>query len=281
METLVKKQMIRAVVIDLDGTLLNDERKVGSKDLNTLYDLGKNNICRIIATGRSIFSFNEVLPEDFPIDYIIFAAGAGIMNFKTKEIIKTYFIPSREVKKIAENLDVLKVDFQIRNTIPDSHKYYYKRYLKKNPDFDRLNLHYKNDIKRINNFDDLPDAARFIIISPDNKIVNIIKDEFQEYSIIRASSPIDNKSVWMEIYPPNVNKGNSLKYLCKELNLRMYETVGLGNDYNDVHFLDITGKSYIVKNAPDILKKKYINTVSNNENPLTEILKSDYSDFFE
>lgn len=273
--------MIRAVVIDLDGTLLNDERKVGSEDLNTLYNLGKKNICRIIATGRSLYSFNEVLPEDFPIDYLIFAAGAGIMDFKTKKIIKTYSIPSLEVKKIAKKLDALKVDFQLRNTIPDSHKYYYKRYLKENPDFDRLNSHYKKDIYLLNNFEDLPDAARFIIISPDNKIVNLIEDEFSEFSIIRASSPIDNKSVWMEIYPLNVNKGNSLKYLCKKLSINTHEAIGLGNDYNDVHFLDITGKSFMVKNAPENLKNIYINTVSNNENPLTEILKSYYPDFLE
>lgn len=265
--------MYKAAVIDLDGTLLNDQRKVGLKDLLTLQELENKNIFRIIATGRSLFSINEVIPDDFPIDYLIFAAGAGIMNFKTKEILKTFFIPSEKVKKIARKLNLLKVDFQVRNKIPRSHKYYYKRYLKENPDFDRLNSLYKNDIHLLKNYDELSDAARFIIISPDEKIVNIIENEFPDFSIIRASSPIDNKSVWMEIYPPDVNKGSSLKFLCNVLNINLSETIGLGNDYNDIDFLNITNRSYVVENSPKILKETYLNTVSNNENPLTEVLK--------
>ena len=64
---------IKAVVIDLDGTLLNDKRKVGEKDIKTLKQLGEKDIVRIIATGRSLYSFNEVINEDFPIDYLILA----------------------------------------------------------------------------------------------------------------------------------------------------------------------------------------------------------------
>ncbi len=266
--------MYKAAVIDLDGTLLNDDRKVGTKDLRTLGDLGKKNILRIIATGRSLYSTGEVLPSDFPVDYLIFAAGAGIMNFKTKEIIKTHFIQAKHVKKTAEKLIKLKLDFQIRAKIPDSHKYVYKRFSEYNPDFDRLNAMYQDystELKEDYNFED---ATRIIIISPNTDIVSLIENEFSEFGIIRASSPIDNKSVWMEIYPPGINKGNSLQYLCKMLNISLKDTIGIGNDYNDIHFLDITGKSYIVKNAPDSLKEKYKITVGNNENPLSEIFSN-------
>ncbi|NOZ34055.1 MAG: HAD-IIB family hydrolase [Chlorobi bacterium] len=266
--------MYKAVVIDLDGTLLNDEKKVGKDDLLTLYELGKKDIVRIIATGRSLFSFHEVVNNTFPIDYLIFDAGGGIINFKTKEILISHFLLSEDVKYIAEKLSELKIDFQVRNKIPDSHKYFYKRFLDCNPDFDRLNMLYKNYSTELSSFSVLSDASRFIAISPVDDIVKIITDEFAEYSIIRASSPIDNKSVWMEIYPKNVNKGSSLKYLCNKLKISMSETVGLGNDYNDIEFLNITGKSFIVSNAPKILKERYTITVRNNENPLTEIVKN-------
>ncbi len=267
--------MYKAAVIDLDGTLLDDNRKVGKKDLQTLYDFADKNILRIVATGRSLYSTNEVLASDFPIDYLIFAAGAGIMDFKTKKILKSHFIPSEDVKKIAKKLDSLKLDFQIRNKIPHSHKYFYRRFFTNNPDFDRLNYLYENVARLLENYNDLGDATRFIIISPDAGIVKLTETEFSEFGIIRASSPIDNKSVWMEIYPPDVNKGSALKYLCEKLNIKLSETVGLGNDYNDIHFLNITGKSYMVENAPEILKKKYLKTVGNNKNPLTEIAKKE------
>ncbi|MCF6184422.1 MAG: HAD family hydrolase [Bacteroidales bacterium] len=266
--------MYKAVVIDLDGTLLNDKKKTGKKDFQTLRELGKKKIVRIIATGRSLFSFNEVIYNDFPIDYLIFDAGGGIINFKTKEIIKANFLPAEDVKYIANKLCELKIDFQVRDVIPDSHRYFYRRFSDYNPDFDRLNMLYKNYSTELNDFNMLCDASRFIAISPTDEIVKIITEEFTEYSIIRASSPIDNKSVWMEIYPKNVNKGSSLKFLCNELKISMSETLGLGNDYNDIEFLNIIGKSFIVSNAPEILKEKYTISVSNNENPLTEIINN-------
>ncbi len=265
--------MFKAAVIDLDGTLLNDDKEVSDADLDTLNKLGERNIIRIIATGRSLFSTSEVLAPDFPVDYLIFTAGGGIKNYKNGNILKSFFISSDKVKEITERLIYLKVDFQIRHKIPESHKYIFKRFLKKNPDFDRLNFHYSDYIKPLEEIDNLPDAARFIIISPDEKVVDIIENEFSEFEIIRASSPVDGKSVWMEIYPSGVNKGSSLKYLCSKLNINLSEIAGLGNDYNDIHFLDITGESFITENAPDILKKRYRNTVSNNNSPLTEIMK--------
>ena len=262
----------KAVIIDLDGTLLNDKRRVGEKDLKTLYELGKKGIVRIIATGRSLFSFFDVIPNDFPIDHLIIAAGGGTINFKTKKLTRSNFIAKNYVQEIVLKLEKLKVDFQVRAKIPESHKYFYKQYSKKNPDFERLNTIYSNHVKELNQIDELDDAARIIVIAQNDDIVKIIENEFNEYSIIRATSPIDNKSVWMEIYPINVNKGNAVKNLCKNLNININSTIGIGNDYNDIHFLDIVNRSYIVSNAPDDLKQKYKVINSNNENPLSFVM---------
>lgn len=263
----------KAIIIDLDGTLLNDNKQVSKSDLKTLNRIGESGVIRIIATGRSLFSFNEVLNNDFPIDYLIFDAGAGIMNFRTKEIISSHYINAKDVLKIAIRLDELKIDFQIRDKIPNSHKYSYKKYSQSNPDFDRVNSIYKSYSKELKNFHNLKDATRFICISEDTEIVRHIETGFRDFGIIRATSPIDKKSVWMEIYPKNVNKGSSVKWLCNNLNISLKKTIGLGNDYNDIDFLDITGQSFVVDNAPNFLKKKYLKTVSNNESPLTNVIQ--------
>lgn len=76
----------------------------------------------------------------------------------------------------------------------------------------------------------------------------------------------------MEIYPNGVNKGSSLMWLCNKLNISLKGTIGLGNDYNDIDFLDIVGKAFVVENSPSILKNKYLTTVSNNGSPLTNII---------
>ncbi len=266
------QKKVKAIVSDLDGTLLNSENRVGELDLKTLEVLGEKNIVRVLATGRSYYSFHKVLDDNFPIDYLLFCNGGAIMDFKTKEIIANHYIPANEVKIIVKRLNELKLDYQVRFKIPDGHKYFYKKFLNYNPDFERLEKIYKDFIFPLESIDSLVDSSRIICISPDKNITNELIEEFKDYCIIRATSPIDHKSVWAEIYPAGVQKGSSFTELCKKLNIDISETVGLGNDYNDIDFLNITGQSYIVSNAPQDLKKKYIETVSNDENPLSYIL---------
>ena len=264
---------VKSIVVDLDGTLLNDNKKVGDRDFETLQKLGMKGIVRIIATGRSLYSFYQVLDNDFPIDYLIFAAGGGIMNFKTREIIKSYSIEKGDVIKIVNKLDALKIDFQIREDIPNGHSYVYKKYSNNNPDFDRLNSLYKSFANELIDFKIITSSSRIICIHKNDSLVNQIEKEFIGFSIIRATSPIDNQSVWMEIYPKGVNKGTAVKYLFEKLNLSLLNTAGIGNDYNDIHFMDIIKNSFMVNSAPNDLKRKYSVTVSNNDNPLTEVIK--------
>jgi hypothetical protein len=265
--------VFKAIVTDLDGTLLNSESKVGVIDTETLIGLKRQGIIIIIATGRSIFSFKRVIPEGFPADWLIFDAGAGILDIKTGEQIFSSFMTREEVLEIAAKLTELQLDFQIRNRIPDSHLYFYKKFSHLNPDFDRINEMYKAYNKELKSLDELSESSRIISIAPNDGIVDVIEKEFPEYSIIRATSPVDYKSVWMEIYPKGINKGSALRLLCSKLNLKLSDTIGFGNDYNDVHFLDIVGDAYLVSNSPEALNGNYKKTASNNDNPLNEVLK--------
>ena len=72
---------------DLDGTLLNAERRAGERDLGTLRELAAAGVCRAAVTGRSLHSVRRVLPPDFPIDYLVFSSGTGILDWRSGEQI--------------------------------------------------------------------------------------------------------------------------------------------------------------------------------------------------
>ncbi len=268
---------IEAIVIDLDGTLLNNNQTVGKKDYKCLKLLEQKKVIRIIATGRSLYSFNKIIKPDFPIDYLIFSAGAGIMDFNSKKIITSFHIEKNDVKIIAEKLNELKIDFQVRNKVPQGHIYKYKQYSDKNADFERINEIYKEFIEELINFDSFEDASRFLCISDNEKIIDEVYQNFPDFGIVRATSSIDNKTIWMEIFTKNVNKGSSLSYLSKQLNFSLNNTLGIGNDYNDIDFLNLIGLSYMVENASDNLKNLYLKTVSCENNPLSEVLRNYFS----
>jgi Cof subfamily protein (haloacid dehalogenase superfamily) len=270
----------RAIITDLDGTLLSSDNHFSHKDLKTLKLLGENGVIRVIATGRSLYSLKKEIGKDFPIDYLIFAAGAGIMAYKTGELLFQDSIPAEETQQIASELSRLRIDFQVRNLIPNDHEYYFQRFFDYNPDFDRLAHINKNFIRQLKKIEQLSGASRIITISPNLDFVEHISSQFTEYEVIRASSPLDNASVWMEIYPKGVNKGSAVKYLCNYLNIDLKNTVGLGNDYNDIDFLRITGKKFFVSNAPKAIKNMFPNTVSNNQSALSAVVENVFHDIF-
>jgi len=264
---------IRSIFIDLDGTLLSSKRKISDNDVSTLKFLGEQEVYRVIATGRSLFSSLEVLKEGVEIDYLIFANGAGVMHFPSRKLLYNKCLTRNETVAIAEKLSDLKIDFQVRDKIPNSHKYFYRRYFRSNPDFDRLNRKYANCVRQLKNISDLSESTRIITIAPGPEIFEQLKNEFKEFGIIRATSPIDHKSVWTEIYPKDIHKGTGAEFLLKELNINFSSSAGLGNDYNDIDFLKKVAKPFVVKDSPGIMKEDYEVTVSNNQSPLSEIVK--------
>jgi hydroxymethylpyrimidine pyrophosphatase-like HAD family hydrolase len=65
-------------VTDLDGTLLRSDRTFAPSDVAALRRLGERGVVRVLATGRSLYSFAKVGAAAAPIDYLVFSTGAGM-----------------------------------------------------------------------------------------------------------------------------------------------------------------------------------------------------------
>jgi len=272
-------QNIKMVISDLDGTLLNSDNKVSESDYAMLKQLGDSHIIRVLATGRSIFSANKVLETDFPADFLIFSNGAGVMDWKTKQLILNYQLPAVKVEKIAKLLIQHKVDFMIQHLIPLNHHYFYHYSGGENPDFFSRNRIYQKYISELNPKGEYEPASQFIAIIPDGFerftfVKNLVSNNVENISIIRATSPIDGKSIWLEIFPNEVSKGKTVKWLCNQLEISLQNTIGIGNDYNDLPLLEVTKYSYVVDNAPDELKKLFFVTQNNNNSGFSHIFKN-------
>ena len=262
----------KMVLLDLDGTLLNDEKKIGSKDIETLKFLKENGICIVIATGRNLFSANKVLDDNLAIDYLIFSAGTGIMNWKTKEIIYKSSFNKKQIKYIEQILKQQDVNFAIQLPIPDNHRYYYHSASYKHPDFELRNNLYKDYCVKLNDSFPLESASQFIAILQNEKEFSKIKTIIENFKVIRATSPLDDKTIWLEVVSKDVSKAEGGKRLCKLLNISEKSTLSIGNDYNDIDLLNWTNESFVVNNSPQFLKDKFTVCTNNNNNPLTQVI---------
>ena len=97
--------MIKAIIIDLDGTTLpRNGHQISEENRVALEEAGQQGVIRILATGRSVFSLNNTLPEGLPVDYMVFSSGAGIMHWDDKEILLTRELSAEETRDIATHL---------------------------------------------------------------------------------------------------------------------------------------------------------------------------------
>ena len=253
---------------DFDGTLLRSDRTFAPEDIDALNRLGENGIVRVIATGRSLFSFNMVADENLPVDFVIFSTGAGIALHPDGKIVRKCHLEVDEVILAGEMLVQAKLDFMIHHPIPDNHKFAYIVANSHNPDFERRrDLYSKFSRPLQENIDDFGHATQLLAVVPGSKggqALEMLRNQLPDFNVIHTTSPLDGESTWIEIFPANVSKSQTASWLAEQLNIDKKQIGSVGNDYNDLDLLQWTANSYVVANAPEALVTQFTAVASNN-----------------
>lgn len=266
---------IRMIVTDLDGTLLNTNSRVSDSDYETLKKIGKKGILRVIATGRSPYSFSKVIPMDFPIDYLIFSSGAGAMNWRTKEIIYKTELNGIDVQNVVIELMKHDVDFMVHEAIPTNHRFLFHDSGRDNPDFHRRIEVYNNFCQPfIPGVEYDTSATQILAVLPNNvEWYESLKKRFPTLKVIRATSPLDGYSIWMEIFRKDVSKAFGIEQIRKKHGIDGKNIITLGNDYNDIDMLSNYLNSFVVANAPDDLKESFKSVKSNDDSGFSDMVE--------
>lgn len=267
---------IKAIITDLDGTLLPKGGTISSKSLQSLQQAKKAGLVCIIATGRNLYAALQVLPSGLPIDYLVFSSGAGILRWKDRQIIFSKHLNQQETQSIASYLWDYNVNFTIQREIPANHYFYFTHLYPVHRDFQQRLETYAPFGTQIDSPEDIQgNVTHFVLILDARQLYLIQKIQagLRTCSIVRSTSPIDYKATWLEIFPSGINKGNSCKNLLQQLQIIPQECAGLGNDYNDVDFLNICSQSYLVANAPVNLKGLYKLVKSDREDGFSEFIQ--------
>ena len=153
--------------------------------------------------------------------------------------------------------------------VPENHNYYFVKSTSNNPDFERRNRLYKSYAKEIKKSDfETQKVCQFIAIVNGDSSINIfneIKKELQNLKVIRSTSPIDGKSLWIEIYHSGVSKANGIKFIANSHKIEKENILTIGNDYNDLDMLRWSKNSYVVSNSPKEITDEFQIVSSNDE----------------
>jgi Cof subfamily protein (haloacid dehalogenase superfamily) len=263
-------------VCDFDGTLLRSDRSFSDADLEALKQLGAFGIVRVIATGRSIYSLNTVSISELPVDFIIFSSGAGVIQHPDGHIIRKASLEAHEVSRAIAILRADDLDFMVHRPIPDNHVFGYFESTPANADFKRrIDLYSQFAFPLDEICDGFGTATQLLAILPPERSLHVletIRKKLPDFNIIQTTSPLDGRSIWIEIFPATVSKGLTVAWLTAEFDIDPGQTLSIGNDYNDLDLLEWTASSFVVENAPDDLKERFPVVASHNESGVAEAI---------
>jgi hydroxymethylpyrimidine pyrophosphatase-like HAD family hydrolase len=268
---------LKMFVTDFDGTLADDNSEVSVEARYQLKRIGAKGILRVIATGRNLFSFKNAVNDDFPIDYLIFSSGIGIYDWKNKKLLQNYSLDKSSTKEIYTYLTKNDYDFMVQLPVPENH--FFHCYSKNEPSGDYLSRIQHYESRGIFSVKECPEiASQFVIFCNEVEQYQSLKSIFANLKVIRATSPIDKRTMWVEILPMGVSKAFGIEYLKLMHTINHDNIIAVGNDYYDLDMVQFvrSDNAYLVSNAPIELQKEYNLIESNQKDGVAKLIERLY-----
>lgn len=257
--------MEKIIVSDVDGTLINSDKKINDFDLEMIKKATKNNIGFTIATGRVHTAIKYLIKQlniTIPVSTL---NGTVVVDSITGKTIKSHHIEKSTVKKaldIITNQGVNTYYYTSRSlysTDINSLGYYYLDMNDNLPEDERVNL---VEVKDICNLTD-ENIYKIVAKDEDNKNFDKIRKEISSLENVSfCSSWHDN----IEIFSNKGSKGISAKEIAEYMNVDIKNVMVIGDQTNDLSMFETDAFKVAMGNAVDELKERADFVTDDNDN---------------
>jgi Cof subfamily protein (haloacid dehalogenase superfamily) len=267
--------MYRLVVTDIDGTLLNEEKKISKATHDGIHAIMDKGVKFVVATGR-VYSAAKWPYIDLGINGpLITCNGALIKDTGTGEII--YERPldaelARRVSKICSRYDVYFHYYTEETIHSERYDFILKRFaeLSKN-----LPEEKKVPTEIIESYDGFLDRGQTLYK------IGIYCDEGETSAkMMKEIMALDGIACYkslassFDVMAEGVSKADAIAQLNKYYDIPREETIASGDNENDIEMIKYAGLGVAMANAVEAAKDvaDYI-TTSNEEDGLLKVLK--------
>ena len=275
-KTLYNEHMeYKMIGLDLDGTLLKDDKSIDAKTKKYLEKLSANGVHIVPITGRPLSGIPDCVRNIKGVDYIISNNGSKTVLNSTNETLFSLAMDNATSKRVIEAVKQTGAIFEVFL----NHYGYCEKFV-----FDHYKEVYTGTVlgdyifssrKQVDNlltlFDDKnAEADEVFIICKDNDDREIIKAQTDKISGIQYCKLADR---FLEITKSGTDKGTALEMLCNHLKIGLDKVIAFGDGENDLQFLNKAGTAVAMGNASDNVKAQAdIITDTNNSQGILKIL---------
>lgn len=273
----------KMVAIDLDGTLLNDNKELLDINIEVLREINSLGVEVVIATGRRYSSAKDLV-KPLNIDLVIIANNGNIIrNSWDDKILITKYLNRDDFYSLVK-------EGKKRGLYPITHVDHFEEGYDMMIELDLEDEKYSPYIesnltgyKKIENFLEYDkDKVLAVCYTGDSnklkKFENYISKTYPKKYNSHIMSKLTVAGGLLEVMNPMGSKWLSLRDYAKEKGIMPEEIIAIGDDNNDIEMIKGVGLGIAMKNASDNLKEicDIVTDLSNNEGGVGYILKKIY-----
>ncbi|MGL5614930.1 MAG: HAD family hydrolase [Sarcina sp.] len=258
--------MIKLIVTDMDGTLLNKKEELNEEFLKVFKELNEKNIIFAVASGRQRKNLQLKFAEIK--DQLIMLAENGSCGFLGEKTLYKNELDKEILHKLIDigrknshNMIICTDEMTYFENINEEFIVELKKYYE--------NIMFVNDLKEVNE-----SIIKYTVF--DSKGAK--ENSFKIYDgLLREKVKISiSGTKWLHIVSRNGGKEYGVEKLQELFNISKDETMVFGDSNNDLEMLSTASYSYAMENASDELKAvaKFI-APSNENNGVLETIKKE------
>ncbi|BCN31454.1 HAD family hydrolase [Anaeromicropila herbilytica] len=238
--------MIKLVIADMDGTLLNSRHELSDRLFPTIKKLKEKGVRFAVASGRQYYNLYSIFEEIK--DDIYFLCENGTIAFYRDEKIYINEIEYSTLEKYVKEIRSIDGAYPILcgekaayiedsdEEFLDNTKLYYKKYEK------------VDDILEAAKQDKICKIAVYDRIDAESNSYERLK-QYNDRNMIVLSG-----KAWVDIMNLNANKGQAIQTLQKQFGITREESMAFGDYLNDYEMMQACHYSYAMANAHERLK---------------------------
>jgi len=263
----------KVIFIDIDGTIINSKEQMTDRTINALKNAKEAGHTIVFCTGRSINRIQS-LPSHELFDYFVYANGAGIFDNKNEVVIFTKPVSKREIlgiySKVATNSEIVSLFVSGEHRYSDSDENIFSCS--------------ETPITAPETFINNNKIVQYVILSGNPTPLFEIKPYLESRKKIRIAAMsrhlqdtnnLATKWMFIDAVHKKSSKGYGIKQFCKMFKIKIENTIGIGDDINDMPMFDVVGYKVAMGNAIDQLKQRADHiTKSNDEDGVAVFLET-------
>lgn len=261
----------KILVLDLDGTLTNNEKKITPRTKKALMQMQEQGHTVVLASGRptpGVYRVADELELAKYNGYILSYNGGRINRCSDMETIYKQVLPDDivpELFALADELGIGMMTYSKKEIVANLHN---DEYMELEAFINHLEIgHYEKPLEHLTGSVNKCLGTAPVDIAPE--IVKKYEEKFGDRISVSRSEPF-----FIELVPLGIDKAASLAKLCEVLGVTRDSMIACGDGFNDISMIEYAGFGVAMANAQEPVKKvaDYV-TLSNEEDGVAHVIE--------